>query len=73
MLQSGPIQSNFFLPKEEEMEQIWAYRSGNMVDLRDEVNKWLKENDGKIEIVARLMSYSGDTDVTIVIFYKTKA
>ncbi|MEI7741346.1 MAG: hypothetical protein WCJ29_02475 [bacterium] len=50
------------------MEKMKLF-SKNTVELEGAVNTWLRENHGKVEIVARLFS-TDEISNCIVIFYK---
>jgi len=55
------------------MEQIKTFQvADNVVELENQVNKWLVEKEGKIAIRERLQSSSGHISqyVTISIFYE---
>lgn len=42
-------------------------------DLENEVNEWLKENSGKIEVIDQGVVYNGDFIVVVAVWYKLKA
>lgn len=55
------------------VEQVVVFQQTNNPDvLQNEVNAWLRQNHGKVEIVRVLQSQSGRLNyyVTITIFYK---
>ena len=56
------------------VEQVVVFQITNdPVVLQNEVNAWLRQNNGKVEIVRVLQSQSGNHHViTISIFYKTR-
>ena len=52
------------------MEDVEVFQGSSGKEVRDKTKAWLKEQDGKIQIVARLLSEGHyQSTVTIVIFY----
>ncbi len=57
---------------EKEQMKVFYEFFGDPYMIEKDVNRWLKENAGRIEIVKRLMNMTKNDSLVIAIFYKVK-